>query len=264
MKNKINQKRYIIAGGNLTALVEEQLDQKNNKLTQDLLLEVEQVGYVSYREKIPKLKMMGNELSVNGTIAFAFSLGDEGELLTSGLGNSRVLYSNQKNKTTVQLPISPKIIDDNIVLLNGIGYAVQKKSASAGNFKNQAKKYCEKLDLPAFGLIEYVENRIYPTVYVKETDSLVKETACGSGSIAFCKYSGCSEVIQPSGEKISVIINEANNIITVCAKVKKINLRGKTPQRFCPAKAGQNLLPYTLGYLTPRYTRGLSPLEPPF
>ncbi len=223
MKKQINQKRYTVAGGNLTALVNQQPDQKNSKLTQELLLEVEQVGYVSCREEIPKLTMMGNELSVNGTIAFASSLGDEGELLTSGLENSRVLYSNQKNKTTVRLPISPKLIDNNIVLLKGIGYLIQKKSASTRNFKNQAKKYCEKLALPAFGLIEYAENRIYPTVYVKETDSLVKETACGSGSIAFSKYSGYSEIIQPSGEKISVIINEKQNLVTVSAKVKEIN-----------------------------------------
>jgi|GEM_PF-22783 len=225
MKIQNNQKRYIVAGGNLTALVDQQLDQKNNKLTQKLLLEVEQVGYVSYKEEIPKLTMMGNELSVNGTIAFASTLGDEGELLTSGLGNSRVLYSNQKNKTTIQLPISPQIIDNNIVLLKGIGYLIQKKSASFSSrkFRNQAKIYCKKLGLPAFGVIEYVKNQIYPIVYVKKTNSLVKETACGSGSIVFSKYSGYSEIIQPSGEKISVIIDQANNSITVSAKVKEIN-----------------------------------------
>ena len=258
------QKRYLIAGGNLTALVNKQLNQDFNIFTKDLLLEVEQVGYVSYDKNIPKLKMMGNELSVNGAIAFAYSLGDKGELLTSGVGKSKVLYSNQKNKTTIKLPINPKIVEKNIVLLDGIGYLIQKKSASIKQFEEKARFYCKQFNLPAFGLVEYQENKIYPTVYVKDTNSLVKETACGSGSIAFSTYSDLSEIIQPSGEKISVIINEANNIITVCAKVKKINLRGKTPQRFCPAKAGQNLLPYTLGYLTPRYTRGLSPLEPPF
>jgi len=42
---------------------------------------------------------------------------------------------------------------------------------------------------------------------------------------------------------------------------QEINLRGKPLSGFAER---QNLLPYTLGYLTPRYTRGLSPLEPPF
>lgn len=220
------QKRYIIAGGNLTALVDEQL-QDTNKLTQDLLLEVEQVGYVSYKENSPKLKMMGNELSVNGTIAFAYSLGDKGELLTSGVDKSKILYSNQKNKTTIKFPINPKIVEKNIVLLDGIGYLIQKKSGSNKQFKKKARFYCKQFNLPAFGLVEYQKNRIYPTVYVKSTNSLVEETACGSGSIAFSAYSGLSEIIQPSGEKISVIIDKTKQLVTISAKVQEINYQNQ-------------------------------------
>jgi len=46
-KNQITQKRYTIAGGNLTALVNQQPNQNNYLVAKGLLDQVEQVGFIS-------------------------------------------------------------------------------------------------------------------------------------------------------------------------------------------------------------------------
>ncbi|MBI4918672.1 hypothetical protein HY837_01990 [archaeon] len=58
--------------------------------------------------------------------------------------------------------------------------------------------------MPAFGAIIYQNNRITPYVFVSRVDSLVKETACGSGSVAFSLFSGKNKIIQPTGKAIFV------------------------------------------------------------
>jgi len=57
-------------------------------------------------------------------------------------------------------------------------------------------------------------------VYVVDTDSLVQETACGSGSIALHLVSGLSEIMQPTGECISV--THEGNTFSVTAGVRAL------------------------------------------
>jgi len=198
----MNVKKFLIAGGNSTALVYDCPTEQRAEMSSQLLSEVEQVGFVATKAKLPELTMMGGDLCINGTIAFASTLGSTGELSTSGLKNP-IPYTNEGGTTSIRIPFSYKQ-EGNIVLLGGIGfilYATKERSEIA---KSELVSLSERYSLPAFGGIIYEDNHIIPYVYVAGVDSFVAETACGSGSIAFCIFSGVTEVIQPTGKSISI------------------------------------------------------------
>jgi len=200
-----------IAGGNPTALVR---GKSNNKTAKKLLNEVEQVGFISL-EPIPKLEMMGGELCINATLAFASLLEKNGKLSISGI-NKLVEYENKNKLTTISIPLNYKI-KDNIILLDGIGFIISKNKNKIS--KNLLKNLTKKYNLQAFGIIIYEKNKIDPFVYVKEINSFVNESACGSGSIAFSLFSGFNKIIQPTGEILN--INIKKDKVFVSAKVKR-------------------------------------------
>jgi hypothetical protein len=213
MKTKI----FTVANGNLTALVSESKKSEHLRISKELMETVEQVGFIS-EENVPTLSMMGNELCINATIAFASTLQKEGQLMTSGVVNP-VLYSNNNTNTTIRI-VLPFQTKENIVLFEGIGFiffSIKDKSTCT---KEEIKYLCELHRLAAFSGIIYEGNKILPFVYVKETDSFIKETSCGSGSIAFSIYSGIQEVIQPTQEKI--YIERDRNTFLISAKVECI------------------------------------------
>jgi hypothetical protein len=192
--------KYLIAGGNPTALVSDCPDDERFSVSNSLLAEVEQVGYVNTRDALAALMMMGGELCVNATLALAAQLSAEGQLYTSGL-STKVNFRNENGLTSIEFPMSYKR-SGKVVLLPGIGFECTAESFTPD--KSRFIEQCNQYSLPAFGVIQYEENRITPYVYVKETDSLVKETACGSGSIAVSLVVGRSDIVQPTGKTIKV------------------------------------------------------------
>ena len=209
-----------IAGGNSTALVSYS---NNRNIAKQLLKEVEQVGFISNR-KIPKLTMMGGELCINATIAFASQLSKRGKLFTSGI-KKQIEYENKGSITTIKFPLNYKI-KNNIVLFEGIGFIIFNRKYREKISKNYLANLSKKYNLPAFGAIIYEKNRIEPYVYVRKVDSFMKETACGSGSIAFSIFSGLSKIIQPTGKSIKVNIKKDKVIIS--AEVKNEENKMKT------------------------------------
>ena len=198
-----------IANGNSTALVSKCTSKI--KKSRKLLKKVEQVGFIS---KGPRLIMMGKELCINATLAFASLLDNKGSLYTSGI-KGKVLYKNKKNKTIIKIPLRYEK-NKNIILFEGIGFICTNDKIS----KKLLKKLSIKYNLPAFGGITYKKNKIIPYIYVKEVDSFIKETACGSGSIAFSIFSGYNNIVQPTGKSIKVKIKKDRCIIS--AEVKRI------------------------------------------
>lgn len=193
--------KFLIAGGNSTLLVKGYKSSEKEKIIKKYLGEVEQIGFVSYPRGIPKLLMMGNELSVNGTIALASTLKNKsGKLLTSGY-RGLISYENQKKCTKIKLNIAYKKFD-NTVLLEGIGFILVKDGNEVT--KGYLSGFCTKYKLPAFGAIFYSKNKLIPCVYVKQTDSLFKETACGSASITLNILTGQQSIIQPTGQIINI------------------------------------------------------------
>ena len=203
-----------IAGGNSTALISKCPKNLRNKTIKQLLKKVEQVGFISEN----KLTMMGNELCINATLAFASQLKNKGILYTGGV-KKPIKYKNENNQTIIKIPLKYKI-QKNVILFEGIGYICikDKKKATKTFIKNLAKKY----KLSAFGAIVYEKNKINPYIYVKQVGSFVNETACGSGSIAFSLFSGYKKIIQPTGE--SIYIKVRGKEIEIKAKVTKENI----------------------------------------
>jgi len=197
-----------IADGNITALVYNCPENKRQSVSKQLLKYTEQVGFVNGS----KLEMMGGELCINATLAFASTLNKKGQLYASGI-NSPIDYINYANKTAINLPLKYKRAG-NIILFEGIGFIITKKKIG----RKVLSKLCRKYGLPAFGVIDYNKNSIFPYVYVKKTSSFVKETACGSGSIAFSIFSGKRKIIQPTGKAIYVKLEKE---IKVSAQVSE-------------------------------------------
>lgn len=213
MKTNVRIKTFLIAGGNSTLLVQNCGENTRKQLISQYLGKVEQIGFVQGN----RLEMMGSELCINSTIAFASQLPEKkGELFTSGIKGA-IKYSNSDTQTTIELPIIATV-DKNIVLLPGIGFLCETKDINIT--KELLLNFCQLYNLPAFGVAIYKNNQLTPYVYVKETDSLIKETACGSGSIAVSLFTGLQKIRQPTGACISVRI-EKNNI-AISAQVKEV------------------------------------------
>lgn len=211
----MNVKKFLIAGGNSTALVYDCPVMDRNKTLKKLLKEVEQVGFVSTNATLPKLTMMGGELCINATLAFASTLDKNGELATSGLKNP-IPYTNKNGSTTIQIPFKFKK-DNNVILLDGIGFILYDTKEKSEIKKSELSDLAKKYKFPAFGGIIYEKNKIIPYVYVAGVNSFVKETACGSGSVAFCIFSGIADVIQPTEKIIS--IRKKTEFFDISAKV---------------------------------------------
>lgn len=209
--------KFLIAGGNSTLLVKNYKSSAKETIIRKYLGKVEQVGFISYPKGIPKLLMMGNELSINGTLALVAMLSNKsGRLLTSGY-KGLVSYTNQKQYTEVRLSIAYEKIG-NIVLLNGIGYVFLKRNKQIS--KNYLSCFCSKYSLPAFGAIFYKKNQLIPYVYVKQTNSLFKETACGSASTVLNILTGKNSITQPTGKTITAE-KTGNNFVISAEVIRK-------------------------------------------
>lgn len=207
----------MIAGGNSTLLVWDCPQKMKNKIIKKYLGKFEQVGFVEQsKTELPKLVMMGNELCINATLSLASQLGYRGSLIASGV-TKPIKYENKNGNTYIRLKLPFKKIK-NIILLPGIGFLCTKTKPKVS--KRYLLQLATKYNSPAFGIIFYKENKITPYVYVKGTNSLFEETACGSGSIACSLVTGLEEIIQPTGDRIYV--KTYRNKFTVGAKVVKI------------------------------------------
>lgn len=208
-------RKFLVASGNPTILVWDCPPWKKQSVIEKCLpILADQIGFVSIpTDSLPKLEMMGNELCINATLALASQLGKPGQLYTSGI-DTPVNYI--KNSISLNLPYE---IKDNFVLFPGIGYIVTNETL---NPKIVLPQLSNQFKLPAFGQIKYLGNKINPIVYVKKTNSIVNESACGSGSIAFSLLNNVSDVIQPSGGVIKVQKN--GSYVTISAKVTEIKL----------------------------------------
>ncbi len=224
----MKQERYLIADGNTTLLIEGSAPEKRIELAQNAIESdyAEQVGFVTYGA-LPELEMMGDELCVNGTIAFASTLEREGTLKASGMEGVVDYRNNSSGLTeiTFNLPYKRDTYkkEGDVILFDGIGYlyaGANETMAEESVLWELSKRY----NRPAFGLArvsmaEYLP-RLEPLVYVDKIGSCVVETACGSGSIAVNIVTGAREIAQRTGGIISV--SRYNGGFTVSAEVAKI------------------------------------------
>lgn len=218
---KLNLKTFLIAGGNSTLLVENCAKNQKEAIINQYLGKVEQIGFIQQN----RLDMMGAELCINGIIAFASQLPEQKGFLWASGADKQIKYSRYKSMISIELPFIP-IIKKNVVLFQGIGFVCRRSAVKVT--KKLLSKYCETYSLPAFGIAIYKDNQLTPNVYVKKTNSLFRETSCGSGSIAISLFTGLQRIRQLTGEYISVKIKK--DCIKISAQVKKIKNYGILPE----------------------------------
>lgn len=228
---KMNIEYFRIAGGNDTAFVVNGPEQENKQvqLAGELLRQnkAEQAGFLDLDGSVPSLKMMGGELSINGTLAFARKLGGSGTLRTSGL-TKPVEYFQENGNTTIKVVLPYQRFEERlgtIIAFEGIGYLCTDKLSVPQEdlVRDLWAKYNEKLGgIPAFGLAMYRGDRLEPYVYVRKTDSLVPESACGSGSVAVSIVTGQRFIAQRDPKFKIEILKLGDERFMVSARVDQL------------------------------------------
>lgn len=243
--------------GNITAFVLNENVEKSdyifvaNKLMDINEFEIEQVGFV----KNPKvggelrLEMMGGEFCGNATRSFGLFIANKnGEtsektitVEISGCSNPLDVETNVTNdyaRTSMPLPKTIEYITlENgqllpVVVFEGIVHVIaENKEVNDDMYEKVKKVVINKYNPEAFGLMFLAIDKLYitPAVYVRETDSLVYERSCGSGSIATAIHLTRNEkdgvfiydISQPGGIIETKVYKENGNVIkaTIGGKV---------------------------------------------
>lgn len=213
-------------GGNLTALVEN-LDGSilksnyaeiaNSKMES---LDVEQVAFIELEDNMYKCAMMGGELCINAIRSLGKYLYDatgaaDFSVMSSGLQD--VVSVNAESWVTVTLPknFTIKKVRENLSLVEMQGIAHFVLITDSFMSDARMRQYIDELIIavdgyPAIGLINVVDSKIKPLVYVKDTNTFIFETGCASGSIAAALVRGESvaTIVQPSGYPYLIFLEE--------------------------------------------------------
>jgi len=224
--------------GNITVLVTSKFERKNYASIaieiMSLFSDVEQVGFIEEPKNklaVIRLQMMGGEFCGNAARSLAWVALKKGWINASSFfiessgANSLLRAEIQGDRVRIEHPIrneidSISIIDDFIIVdLVGITHVLVEGPPKA-NAKGEVFDCLKRLDLlrkKAAGVMYTVRTgkglTISPYVWVRETKSLVEESACASGTQAVVtaeawkkRESLTLEVNQPSGDKLTGIV----------------------------------------------------------
>jgi len=221
---KINYMKYN-ASGNISALVLDKVEQSNYKEINDYILEldntIEQVGFILSDKEPYTLEMAGLELCVNATRSFALYLSKQHHINhvminTSGYKQPIPLDINEDDVTIkLDIPIDMQWLTFKgnsypIIHLEGISHVLidndnifdtktlhelidvidHPKSLLDISDNDDSIFISTIKDIPAIGFMfcNYNLNTMSPIVYVRETNTLIPEGSCGSGSIAYAYF----------------------------------------------------------------------------
>lgn len=203
----------------------------------------EQVGYLTLAPASgidARLDMMGGELCVNALRSAAALITTERgyrgmvRLLSSGSPDPLLCYVHSTGSSAyvrLDMPCALTIerLDEDTALVD-FGGIMHFVCTSGGNFLSDSGKifadlrqrYAQRIETsPACGLIVVSETQgrksIQPLVYVRATETVIPETACGSGSIAAAvieRMQGGSRylsLLQPSGTTFDLDVEQAES-----------------------------------------------------
>jgi D-alanyl-D-alanine dipeptidase len=227
-----------IAGGDETVLQTVKIENIDERAGSALLAAypmVEQAGFVDVDSK--KLEMAGGEFCGNASTATAVLLANGSSTVRysvfgfNGSVVAKVIYLGAEK---YRVRTSFKGIDYTVGSLNyegkslsvmdmeGIVHILIEGDFPASGYKSIQRTMVDKLSLrdrEAVGVIWYKQQdekvKINPVVWVKKIDTLYRESACGSGAIATALCTNRRDIIQPTGECISVYI-DGDGITTEC------------------------------------------------
>lgn len=234
--------------------------------------EIEQVGFIGMPIYFPnadgRIHMMGGEFCGNASRCFAWLLAKQGKgkseeddliLNIESSGTDRLLNSkiDKQGKIRIEMPIKKDwdnirpieiMISENqkiparIVSMDGITHVLVEDCPALLKNKNEAERIMENLDLlgmDACGVIYYskIDNNhfsIKPFVWVKDTQTLIEETACSSGTIALAQAESKNQkiglnlrVIQPSKKELEASIEMNNSGFTRAVISGKVEILGE-------------------------------------
>lgn len=253
MKTKV---KVLVANpaGNITVFVlsplkREQYAKAANQLLAMEEFQAEQVGFVEKKEDGSlHMQMMGGEFCGNATRSFGYlkSLWDEShpDLVEVDVsGSSRILTVEVNHDTgtcRTSMPL-PKDVEDvsvgdygtyPMVVFDGISHVIVKGPRRNDEFVNLVMKAArEKRKCDAYGIMflepsgDGMEKsyRMTPVVMVVDTDSLVWESSCGSGSMACAVYlSGRKEdgtyvyILKQPGGVIEASVTRRDGCVSQC------------------------------------------------
>lgn len=228
---------------NITAFVLNDIEKKDyisiaQKLMNKKEFNIEQVGFV--KEPIIggelRLEMMGGEFCGNATRSFGLYLAKCKGLLDSGSVNVEITGCNttlnvetnvMKEKASVSMPLMQRLekisIDADsefyLVVFEGIIHVIiENKDIDNHLIENVKKVLMEKYNPDALGVmfLNIKDISMKPVVYVRDTNSLIYESSCGSGTVAAAIYLCRNEnegvftyeISQPGGIITSKIIKK--------------------------------------------------------
>lgn len=217
--------------GNITGFVLGDVEKSEKSLIARAIIEqidstVEQVGFISENQdgKL-RMDMMGGEFCGNATRSFGLfvailnELKGENKLLLSVSGTDKdieVITNSEEMTSEVTLNKAKKIAYLNLVgneyftvFLDGIIHVIVPDRKADKVFVIQLINELQKTyKEDAYGCLFLDEERMYmePYVYVPETETLIKEGSCGSGTVASGYYLNKDkrrdfkeEIFQPGG-----------------------------------------------------------------
>lgn len=197
--------------GNITGFILENLEEKYWQIIGKEIIEnydpsVEQVGIISKDKDSLRMDMMGGEFCGNATRSFglvlAQYLGLEGEheLMLNVSGSKepvRVKVNTLESKAEIFLPPA-KAIESieiqnhtySVIILDGIIHLIAEKEEDKDFVKIALSELRTAYNEDAFGIMFYNrENKsLVPYVYVVDTDTLIREGSCGSGTLSIGYY----------------------------------------------------------------------------
>ncbi len=222
-----------------------------NAVMSDQHIGGEQTGYVRF-EGTPRLDMMGGEFCLNATRCFALLLAEKG-LLHRGEDNAlcgSVEVSGVPDTVSVRvvfrdhaLPFAeaclnfsslpePERFPGNVFLVRvpGIAHIIQSgecpPATTLPSFCEHQRLSCAVAAEEAVGHLWLKEGsasettreaELHPVVWVRDTQTLCRESACGSGTLASALFlhaiTGTEHfrITQPSGCALSVRMEQRNN-----------------------------------------------------
>ena len=237
---------YVILNpsGNLTALVTEWGGREDEaEITRRLMKESEQVAYLeaaSLPGAVACLRMMGDEFCGNAAMAAAGWLvrnelhpGAEITVPLEVSGAPDLVFCRLKGiregcfEGTVNMPPVTEILRMEIggaeltaVRSDGILHLIREGTAplAAEEAEKLLREAAARVPDPAVGLLDRNPETGFtvPLVFVRTAGTLVRESACGSGSAAVA----AAEALRAGG-KVSVPIPQPGGIIRAEAEVKK-------------------------------------------
>lgn len=238
--------RVVNPAGNITIFVMSPADRRDYAaISKELLcmeeFHAEQVGFVECSESGKMhMQMMGGEFCGNATRSFGYLMSMQSEerpqeIIVDVSGSDKPLkvevdLEKGTSRTQMPLPLAIKKLDlkedgvYDMVVFDGICHIIVESAPKDSAFVDKAIGEAEKIyACDAYGIMFLEGEHMTPVVYVGETNSLVWESSCGSGSMGVAVYKSREalkgtfvyELKQPGG-MIEASVTKENGHVTVC------------------------------------------------